>query len=528
MENAQIKDSKKRIVILLALFIAVQTAVYILVGINKSYIHMDEAYSYGLASYKDVEIVKNDDFFDTWHSGEYYEEYIALTENERGDYSAVYRNQKNDVHPPLYYLLLRTAMEFSDGHFSKWPGIILNVVIYTFVTLFVYLISARLIKDDAHSKEKAAVFSLVSALTLSSMTDVVYIRMYALSTLFVLIATYLHIKLYDSFTTKVALLIGVCCFFGSLTHYFFLYYLFALFVLNTVLLLKRKRIREFFIYLGPVITAAGASLAVFPYSVKHMFFGYQGEGVISRLTDIKKYPGLFKRIWDYICKANYYVFDMTLTGLAVLVAAFLVIVLVKKKRPAFDRGFRFVFVPTLFFFLFASVTTPWIELRYILPVCPLLFASVFYLLKVLAEAAAGKKIASLLICVSLAVTLLIPPVFRAEPETVYNEKKTIMREIGEMHDVPAVYWFDTKYQRFLDDILLFSKLDASYVAKNRDCTEEEIKGILAGKDLSKGLIVLINGDQDEQAVLSVFIKATGKTCVSLLEKMNNCRVYKIE
>ena len=68
---------------------------------------MDEAYSLGLASYHRTEIQENEDFYNTWHNKEYYEDYLEVDSDEQNDFSQVYENQKNDVHPPLYYLLLR-------------------------------------------------------------------------------------------------------------------------------------------------------------------------------------------------------------------------------------------------------------------------------------------------------------------------------------------------------------------------------------------------------------------------------------
>ena len=90
---------------------------------------MDEAYSLGLASYDKVEIQDNLDFYNTWHNKEYYEDYLSVQEDEIGEYKQVYENQKNDVHPPFYYLLLKIVSNFSINKFSKWPGLILNIII---------------------------------------------------------------------------------------------------------------------------------------------------------------------------------------------------------------------------------------------------------------------------------------------------------------------------------------------------------------------------------------------------------------
>ena len=86
----KLKD-KKEVAIIIAIVI-IQTIVFIIAGANKSYIHMDETYSLGLANYDKVEIQANSDFYNQWHSKEYYEDYLAVQNKDIGKYSQVYEN----------------------------------------------------------------------------------------------------------------------------------------------------------------------------------------------------------------------------------------------------------------------------------------------------------------------------------------------------------------------------------------------------------------------------------------------------
>lgn len=63
------KDRKKEILII-AIVLIVQTIIFALAGVNKEYIHMDEAYSLGLANYDKVEIQASEDFYNQWHNGD--------------------------------------------------------------------------------------------------------------------------------------------------------------------------------------------------------------------------------------------------------------------------------------------------------------------------------------------------------------------------------------------------------------------------------------------------------------------------
>ena len=210
-------EKKKYEKIIISIILIIQTIIFIIVGANKSYIHMDEAYSLGLASYDKVEIQDNENFYNIWHDGKYYEDYLCVNDDEIGQYKQVYENQKNDVHPPLYYLILRFAMGFHKNSYSKWPGIIINMIIYAFVTIFVYLIIKKLLEGEEKYKEKSAILALVSSLTLASINNVIYIRMYALATLNIVITTYLHLKLLDTKGNNYKLLtaIGISALVGS-------------------------------------------------------------------------------------------------------------------------------------------------------------------------------------------------------------------------------------------------------------------------------------------------------------------------
>ena len=159
----------KKELLLVIIFLILQTIIYICVGINKSYLHIDEAYSFGLANYDKIEIQDNKDFFNNWHSKEYFEDYLAVQEDEKGNYVPVYENQKNDVHPPLYYLLLRFCMGFTTGHVSIWPGIILNIIIYAFITIFMYFILKKLLNTTTSPNIPALILAFMSSFSCISL-----------------------------------------------------------------------------------------------------------------------------------------------------------------------------------------------------------------------------------------------------------------------------------------------------------------------------------------------------------------------
>lgn len=521
-------EDKKKEKIIIGIILIIQTIIFVIIGANKSYIHMDEAYSLGLASYDKVEIQDNEDFYNTWHNGAYYEDYLCVNDDEVGQYKQVYENQKNDVHPPLYYLILRFAMVFHKNSYSKWPGIIVNMVIYVFVTIFMYLILKKILVDQYKYREKSAIIAMASSIVLASITNVIYIRMYALSTLNILITTYLHLKLLDKneIDYKLLVLIGISALVGSLTHYYYLFYLGMIFIMFAIKYIKEKRYKELIAYVVTMCIAGAMSLIIFPYSIKHLFFGYRGQGALSKLTQISEF---LKSIVLYIQKFNRHAFNGLLFILLALIVGLGIYKKVNKKKIFENKNqyIKYIAIPTAFYTLLVSLSAPWIELRYIMPVCGLVFILIIYLLENVLENIFNEKNVFRILTVCLAIILITPIIFKMEPEEEFLDKRDIVKKVQNELNVPTIYMFNSNENRFLDDILLFSKLDNSYIAKDVECTNENINKILNGKDLSNGVLIFINGGQNNDDIMDKIKSATGLNEWKWIKGLNACNIYYI-
>ncbi len=518
--------NKTRERLIIAIVLIIQTIIFIIVGANKEYIHMDEAYSLGLASYDKVEIQDNEDFYDNWHSKEYYEDYLVVNDDEIAEYRQVYENQKNDVHPPIYYLLLRIAMGFSVNSFSKWPGIIINIIVYIFITIFTYLILQKLLEGKKWCKEKSITLALISSITMASLTNVIYIRMYALSALNILITAFLHIKLYDSkqIQPKLLVLIGITALIGSLTHYYYLFYLAMLYLMFAIKYLKEKRYKELIYYTVTMACAGILSLLIFPYSIQHMFFGYRGQGVISKLTNISAFAESIK---EYLKKINLYAFNNLMNVMIYAIIAFAIFKLIRKQKIIENKKpyAKYILFPTLFYFALVAVASPWIELRYVMPVCTPIFIIMIYYLSELLYDLFKEKVSNIMMIAILTITLITPIIYKIEPEIAYSNKKEIVTKLEGELNLPTIYCFNSNSNRFLDDILLFSILDESYIARDMEYTEKNIEMVFENKDISKGIIVFINEGQENDEILEKLREATGLESWTYLERLNACDLY---
>lgn len=519
--------NKKIEIIIITLLIIIQTAILVFAGTWKQYLHIDEAYSYGLASYDKVELSDNEDFFNNWHDKNYYEDYLSLQDDEKGEYKQVYENQKNDVHPPLYYLILRVAMNFTKGHFSMWSGIGINIIIYVFITIFTYLILQKMLSNEKYAKEKSIILAFVSSITMASLSNVTYIRMYVLLTLEVLITLYLHIKLLENKDLNKTLLltIGISVLAGVLTHYYYLFYIVVLYVIFTVKYIREKDYKKLIYYTLTMLLSGITSLIIFPYSINHMFFGYRGQGVLENFVHP---PNLIKKILENVVNIDYYGFHKMFY--AILIIIFLIFILNKiLKKGKIEENkeqkeiLRLVYITSLVYFLIVSIASPWNVLRYTSPVFGLIFIATIYYFYKLFKVLIGEKKSSILTLILLGTILISPFIYKIGPELVYTEKQEIMQELEKRKDLAMLYIYNSDKCNFLDDILLFVKMDESYIAKDVIYTKEKIQEIFKEKNTSNGVIILLNEVDDKE--LEIIKETLNLKNVKHLEKLNTCNIY---
>ena len=544
---------------------------------------------FGLASYNKPEIQNNNDFYNVWHNKEYYQDYLKVNDNEKIMFSQIIENQKNDNHPPLYYFILRMAMGFNINVFSKWPGIVINIIIYIFITIFMYLIGSKILRGKEKYKEKSVFLAFISSIMLSAVTSAIFIRMYALSTLNIVITTYLHLKLLEKENKSNMILIGISLsvLIGSLTHYYYLFYLVAMFIMFVIKYIKEKKYKQVIKYILAIGVAGICSLIIFPYSINHIFFGYRGKGVLNNLSNIGQH---FVNILLYLFITNVYVFNDFLIVLMLVIVSVCIYKMIRHKKIMEEKNkyVKYIAIPTLFYFIIVSICSPYIELRYIIAVSPMIFIlmmnciyeilqnlfkektinkiMIFIFISMIIMSFISNDIIDLIIgkdfrneqessysskaelienlknkCnipielipqiegIPLANVLLYIKDFKIEPEVLYSNKRDIMKKVtNELKSVPALYLFNSDNNRFLDDILLFANIKESYIAKDIECTKENIKDIMENKDISNGILIFINDWQNNEKIVDIVKQSMNLSNVTYLKRLNMCDVYYIK
>ena len=321
---------------------------------------------------------------------------------------------------------------------------------------------------------------------------------------------------------------AICIIIGSLTHYYYLVFLFVLYVMYMIYNIRKKNIQNALKYTVMMAASALISLAIFPYSFVHIFMGYRGTGVISNLEKTNQMWNSFKKYLEILDNSA---FNGVLNFLFVIIVAIIIYKLVKDRKLIIEiknKKFWFMFIPAVFYFIAVALVSPYQEIRYMMPICPLIVMAIFYLLKTLCEKVMSMKATFILLNIIFIGMLLYPKVGSIEMNYLYKNNKMIVEKIAKTHEIPMLYILNRKDNRFLDDIYLYSKIDNSYILDVKRFSKEKITQIFNKINISNGIYVMINGGIEHEPYLKTIIEVLHFSTYEHVAKMNACNIYEIK
>ncbi|RDU24436.1 glycosyltransferase family 39 protein [Anaerosacchariphilus polymeriproducens] len=361
---------KSLLYISLIMIIFVQMGMMVYFGTKKTDFHEDEYYTYGLSNDQGTGFLQIPDR--TWQGPALFADYLTVNENHRFDYPNVWKNQGNDVHPPLYYVFIHTLCSFTPNVMSKWIGISFNLLMFVLCMGVLFGTAKKLTKSDLAAWLSCVMFGF----SIGAVSAVIFIRMYMLFTLWVLCAMYLIIWQLERrrCDRRFYLLLYGITVLGVMTQYYFLIFMFFLSAAFCILLMYQKRWKEFAGYVLSMAAAGVSCIVIFPSMLNHIFFGYRGTEAI---TNVKNTSGILNELVQMIATVNNELFGGYLLGLLVILLICLGILFVlKSKNYKFSmiltKAWLFTFLPCFGYFLVVTKVAPFKTDRYIFPIFPLI------------------------------------------------------------------------------------------------------------------------------------------------------------
>ena len=174
----------------------------------RTVVNADETWAFGFAnSYQYPFFYENgakpslqNDFYNKWHDGSVWFNYITVQPNETFAFDKVYINQSLDCHPPFHFYLIHFICSFFPNSFSLWFGYIINIAAFIITQFFIYRLSLLLLKK----KNYALTIVIFFGFSMAGINNYIYIRNYSLLTMFTIIFNYLCILIIrdNCLTTK--------------------------------------------------------------------------------------------------------------------------------------------------------------------------------------------------------------------------------------------------------------------------------------------------------------------------------------
>ena len=455
----------------------------------KSGMFIDEIYTFGLSNSHNMPFIGNgehDRIEEQLITRADFQDYLTVTDSEPAfDAVSVYTNQVQDVHPPLHYWIINFCSSLARGQFSKWIGLIPDLIIQAGTLVLLYLLGIELF----HDRRIAALTALLFGLSQAGLSIVLMIRMYVLMCFWTVLLALLIAKELRAPGLKKEIGIGLCIFAGLMTQYYFVFYAFFLCAVTVFVLLFRKDFRAAGRFALLAFLGVGLMLLCFPAVLTQMTGQRLGpdSDALENLKNVSAWAGRLR-----------YYFGQIRVGLPVAVGAAvasLVVtlgpVLMRKIKPQFtgdELRVLWLLLPVLPTVFVSALIAPVVEGRYVYNIMPICVLAAGWCISVYVRCAdapqqsAEDKVQSskfkvqiengkmnsefsrrsLSWCLTLAALAVVWSL-RTVPDYIYDEHREYNAIVEEHADDPCVYMTEY-YAGVTQDMLQLIRFEDVYVA----------------------------------------------------------------
>ena len=314
----------------------------------------------------------NDMYRPDWVTGEYFHDYITVTESNRFNYFSVLNNFRGDDHPPLYALFLHTICSFFPGVFSKWFGLTLNIVI-TLLTLLLLYVTVR---DYLGGRNLAILVTACYGLSAAAGDIVTFIRLYALVTFMTIGFVYAHLRLVEAdweWSKKDRRILILFTLFGYLSQYYFVLFAIGAAIASIISMAVKKKGKSILRYILTMAITGVIGIVVWPFSINAVFHGSVTQGTFGALFSLSDLSYRVRVMLDVLTSHTLGLPGWAFVSfLALVTIAYFVFKAVKKETffgKVEEKGLLII-VPFTLYFTLVSKSIPFLVDRYIFLLFP--------------------------------------------------------------------------------------------------------------------------------------------------------------
>ena len=521
------------------LIFALSLAINLYFCFQKAGFHEDEYYTY-FSSNRSIGLYQPDR---EWQDNQTILTEFTVKPGERFNYSLVKLVQSWDVHPPLYYYIFHTVCSFFPLVFTKWSGLITNLLAFI---LDFYLFNRILQMLELPDYLRFTILALWG-MNPQTVSATIFIRMYAWLTVFILLCAMGHIAMImrisrESWTVNyysnlisgkfdlkvIGRLNGprflvfyliplmITSFFGFLTQYFYLFFFVPIgFIFTIWLVFWKNDIKKAVYYVLSCVSSMVLAVLAYPASLHHLFGGYRGTEAAGSLLDI---GNTFMRIGFFLGLLNDFVFSGVLIVIAIVIIALLIAHLIrtrgdsKKKRLEDEEHPELIIlgIAIASYFLLtakAALLVGRASNRYEMPIYALVIMMIFILLdKYLAKL---NDIMAMIIIPLLAAAVLIKG-YAFDDNVLFEYREDIekVNYATQNSDQVAVVMFNPatphNVWRLTDELLEYKEVFYMDEENLQIITDEKVIGA------EKIILYIADDEQQETAIQNLMLSADMK------------------
>jgi len=362
-----------------------------------------------------------------WISRDRMQAYVQCNSGDDFNLLSVYFNVKDDNHPPLHFMLLHVMTSLFKGEIRVWHGCVINLAAMAGTLWLLGLIGNMIFQK----KSSTYAAMILYGFSMGIVGTTIWIRMYALLTLWTVWSLYLHLRKYvrgERARSASILIVTVLSFW---TQYFGLFFMLPLAFVTVIYLFKEKRFKDMWAYIRTMIIAAVIGVGLFPFAVGDVLFSDRGTEALSQWQNgLGEYFSRLKAFGSILAE-NTAVNPLILVLLLCVPLIILIGRSLRKANKAEQKAcmlskedawqFIMLAVPTAVYFMLAAKMSPYFVDRYIMAVFPMVPLLILWLWEKALEVA-GCLRSQAAICIGLAIFVSVVQLVSMKGEHPYLYK----------------------------------------------------------------------------------------------------------
>lgn len=244
------------------------------------------------------------------------------------------------------------------------------------------------------------------------------------------------------------------------------------------------------------MASALTGIIIFPHSINHIFFSYRGEGIKTSFLD---FPSLISKIVENFRLINTEIFhnySYILIILAIIICILWIFAKKSTNKKERNKNITYVTIPMVAYLVFSVVCSPYIDLRYLMPVIPLMFCSIIYVFyDILQDIMSSKNVFCIILIVSICFASSVIPKLSNNSYTYKGHKETLDRLENELSNVPMIYIYEdysAQYNKTMECYEALTKIDNSYIMSKDKFSIDNVKYVLKDVDRNNGILVMMH------------------------------------